>query len=73
MKEMTSINIDKWRTLNIDLFKGYIQTYKKLSEDKTLDPAQTLVNEFEAIGIKGSLTTDGYGTAYTIAREIGIY
>lgn len=70
---MTAINIDKWRTLNEGLFKGYVLTYDRLSKDNSLNPNETLIDAFEEIGIKGSLTVDGYGSAYTIAREIGIY
>jgi MoxR-like ATPase len=73
MKKMTAINIDKWRTLNEDLFKGYVFTYNKLSRDNELNPNETLVEVFNDLGILGSLTKDGYGSAYTIAREIGVY
>lgn len=73
MKKMTSINIDKWRTLSEVLFKGYIETYDELSKNESLNPAKILIKNFENLGIKKALTEDGYGTAYTIAREIGVY
>lgn len=73
MKKMNAINIDKWRSLNVELFDSYIETYYKLSQNSILDPAQTLIDVFDKNKIKGELTKDGYGTAYTIAREIGIY
>ncbi|WCC44787.1 hypothetical protein PJW08_14640 [Tenacibaculum finnmarkense] len=73
MKKMTSINLDKWRTLNEDLFKAYVYTYEALSKDNELNPNETLVRSFEGVGILKTLTKDGYGTAYTIAREIGVY
>ncbi len=73
MKKMNAINIDKWRSLNVELFDSYIETYYKLSQNSLLDPAQTLIDVFDKNKIKGELTKDGYGSAYTIAREIGIY
>lgn len=73
MKKMNGINIDKWRVLNKTLFEAYILTYKRLEEDSSLSAPDTLANSFDECGILETLTKDGYGTAYTIAREIGIY
>lgn len=73
MKKMNGINIDKWRVLNKTLFEAYILTYRRLEEDSSLSAPDTLVNSFDECGILETLTRDGYGTAYTIAREIGIY
>lgn len=70
---MTGINIDKWRVLNKTLFEAYILTYSYLEEDPSLSAPETLVKSFEEKKILESLTVDGYGSAYTIAREIGIY
>ena len=73
MKKMNGINIDKWRVLNKTLFEAYILTYKTLQDDPSLYAPETLVKSFQEFGILEALTKDGYGTAYTIAREIGIY
>jgi len=73
MKKMNGINIDKWRVLNKTLFEAYILTYKRLQDDPSLPPPETLVISFQEFGILETLTKDGYGSAYTIAREIGIY
>jgi 5-methylcytosine-specific restriction protein B len=73
MKKMNGINIDKWRVLNKTLFEAYISTYKKLQDNPSFSAPETLVKSFEEHGILETLTKDGYGTAYTIAREIGIY
>ncbi|MBK7741032.1 MAG: hypothetical protein IPI42_10920 [Saprospiraceae bacterium] len=73
MKKMNGINIDKWRVLNKTLFDAYILTYKRLEESPNLSAPETLVNAFAELGIRETLTEEGYGTAYTIAREIGIY
>jgi hypothetical protein len=73
MKKMNGINIDKWRVLNKTLFEAYILTYKRLQDDPSLAAPETLVISFQEFGILETLTKDGYGTAYTIAREIGIY
>lgn len=73
MKKMNGIHIDKWRVLNKTLFDAYIETYKKLSQQPHLNPAETLVEMFESRGIRGKLTSEDYGSAYTIAREVGIY
>jgi hypothetical protein len=73
MKKMNGINIDKWRVLNKTLFEAYILTYKRLQDDPSLVAPETLVISFQEFGILETLTEDGYGTAYTIAREIGIY
>lgn len=73
MKKMNGINIDKWRVLNKSLFEAYILTYQRLEKEPTLSAPETLVHSFEEKGILEALTKDGYGTAYTIAREIGIY
>lgn len=70
---MNGINIDKWRVLNKPLFEAYILTYSRLKENPNLSAAETLVKSFNECGILESLTSEGYGTAYTIAREIGIY
>ena len=70
---MNGINIDKWRVLNKTLFEAYILTYKTLEDNPSLLAPETLVDSFEKLGILESLTKDGYGSAYTIAREIGIY
>ncbi len=70
---MNGINIDKWRVLNKTLFDAYINTYQLLQENSDLFAPEVLVNAFSKLGILDSLTKDGYGTAYTIAREIGIY
>jgi energy-coupling factor transporter ATP-binding protein EcfA2 len=67
------INIDKWRTLNTKLFDGYIKTYQKLASNHNLDAAEVLVSEFGGLNIRGALTVDGYGSAYIVAREIGVY
>ena len=73
MKKMNGINIDKWRVLNKTLFEAYVLTYKRLQDDPSLAAPETLVISFQEFGILETLTKDGYGTAYTIAREIGIY
>lgn len=73
MKKMNGINIDKWRVLNKTLFDAYISTYKRLEESPDLNAPETLVNSFEEQGILETLTKEGYGSAYTIARELGIY
>lgn len=73
MKKMNGINIDKWRVLNKTLFEAYVLTYSYLEENPNLDAAETLIKAFEEKGILESLSIGGYGTAYTIAREIGIY
>jgi hypothetical protein len=73
MKRMNGINIDKWRVLNKPLFEAYIQTYKTLQDNPSLAAPEALVNAFEGFGILEALTKEGYGSAYTIAREIGIY
>lgn len=73
MKKMSGINIDKWRVLNKTLFEAYILTYKRLKDDPSLSAPNVLLMSFQELGIQDSLTIDGYGTAYTIAREIGIY
>ncbi len=73
MKKMNGINIDKWRVLNKTLFEAYVLTYSYLEDNPDLNAAETLIKAFEEKGILESLTTSGYGSAYTIAREIGIY
>jgi hypothetical protein len=73
MKKMNGINLDKWRVLNKTLFEAYILTYKRLQDDPSLAAPETLVISFQEFGVLETLTKDGYGTAYTIAREIGIY
>jgi len=67
------IYIDKWRALNKKLFDSYIKTYQKLASNHNLDAAEVLVSEFEELDIKGALTVGGYGSAYIVAREIGVY
>lgn len=70
---MNGINIDKWRVLNKTLFESYILTYKRLQDDPSLSAPESLVISFQEFGILETLTIDGYNSAYTIAREIGIY
>jgi len=73
MQEMSFINIDKWRDLNEVLFNVYIQCYSRLEIDNSLDSKATLVEELSNLNILGQVTENNYGTAYIIAREIGIF
>jgi hypothetical protein len=73
MKKMNGINIDKWRVLNKTLFDAYIRTYYILENEPSLSAPDILVNTFAEHGILDSLTRDSYGSAYTIARELGVY
>ncbi|WP_104712876.1 McrB family protein [Helicobacter cetorum] len=73
MQKQNSINIDQWRSLNSTLFQGYINTYYRLSLDSSLTPPKILMEEFEKLNIRGKLDESGYNSAYTIAREIGIF
>ena len=70
---MDFINIDKWRKLNYSLFNSYVETYSLLEGNNKLEPGKALVTAFNENNIRGKLKEENYGTAYTIARELGIY
>lgn len=71
---MGSINLDKWRELTVSLFLAYLDCYSKLSENSTLDKKQELANSINKISRgRVDIKKDDYGSAYTIAREIGIF
>lgn len=71
---MDSINLDKWRELTVSLFLAYLDCYSKLSENPMLDKKQELANSINKISRgRVDIKKDDYGSAYTIAREIGIF
>lgn len=74
MKEMTAINIDKWREVNGGLISAYLDCYSKLSQDKTLNKSEQLYKSLMMFAPTRTASAEElYGTAYTIARELGIF
>lgn len=71
---MDSINLDKWRELTVSLFLAYLDCYSKLSKNSTINKKQELANSINKISRgRVDIKEDDYGSAYTIAREIGIF
>ena len=74
MTEMDAINIDKWRDLTAGLFFAYVDCYSKLHDNSNLDRDKQL---FDSLNLFTSVRNPDYkglyGSAYTIARELGIF
>ena len=74
MKELDSLKLDQWRDVNGGLILAYLDCYSKLSKDKNLNKAEQL---HQSLMIFDPTTSDStpkfYNSAYTIARELGIF
>lgn len=64
---------DSWRKVNEKLFSAYIICFNRLSKNSNLVPGEELVKALEEMGIRGKVTENDYSSAYTPARELGIY
>lgn len=75
MQLMNNINIDRWRTLSIELFKSYVYVYSSLTKDKDLSPPTLMVEGLLEQGedILGNVNESAYSSYYTIARELGMF
>lgn len=74
MTEMDAINIDKWRDLTAGLFFAYVDCYSKLNRDSTLNKDKQLFDSLNLFtSVRNPDYTGLYGSAYTIARELGIF
>ncbi len=70
---MTSINIDQWRYLNEPLFRAYIDCFGTLQDGTEEDEGEAMVAALDRQGILGKVTADNFGSAYIMARELGVY
>lgn len=74
MKEMVSINIDKWRDVTAGLFFAYVDCYEKLEKNADIDKSKQLFDSLNLFtSVRNPDYTGLYGSAYTIARELGIF
>ena len=74
MKELDSLKLDQWRDVNGGLILAYLDCYSKLSKDKNLNKAKQLHQSLMIFDPTTSdLTQKFYNSAYTIARELGIF
>ncbi|WP_286434370.1 AAA family ATPase [Acinetobacter sp. 256-1] len=74
MKAMDSINLDKWRELNLELFLAYLHCYNKLSKNLILDKKEQLAESINFIAPgKTDIEISAYASAYTLAREVGVF
>jgi len=64
---------DSWRKVNEKLFSAYIICFNRLSKNSNLAPGEELVKALDEMGIRGKVTENDYSSAYTPARELGIY
>lgn len=71
---MNSINLDKWRELNLELFYAYLHCYNKLSKNVILDKKEQLADSINFIAPgKTDIDISAYASAYTLAREVGVF
>ena len=74
MKELDSLKLDQWRDVNGGLILAYLDCYSKLSKDKNLNKAEQLHQSLMIFDPTTSEATQKfYNSAYTIARELGIF
>ena len=73
MKSMKALNIDGWRTLSEPLFNAYIHCYRSLADDPKINPKKMMVESLKKFEVLGEVTEENYNSAYTIARELGIF
>jgi len=74
MQKMEAINIDKWREVNARLIIAYLDCYSKLSQDNSLaKEAQLYQSLMKFDPTRSESTSKFYNSAYTIARELGIF
>ena len=67
------IYFDSWRRIIEPLFLAYISCYSKLSKDRSLKPAEELTKSFNEFDVLGKYNEKAYGSAYILARELGIF
>lgn len=72
MQQMQSINIDKWRKLNKNLFLSYVDCYTNL-ENNTVNKEDAMMSALFKYDILLKADKSAYSAYYTIAREIGIF
>ena len=73
MQATSTINIDKWRVISEPLFKSYIKCYQLLESGAETSPGKAMVAGLEENDELRTVTERTYSSAYTIARELGIF
>jgi Cdc6-like AAA superfamily ATPase len=67
------IYFDSWRRINSTLFEAYVDCYSQLAEDSSLNKKDVLYESFKEKGILLKYKLSQYGSAYIVARELGVF
>lgn len=73
MQATSTIYIDKWRVISEPLLKSYIKCYQLLESGIETSPGLAMVKGLEENDELRTVTQKTYTTAYTIARELGVF
>ena len=67
------IYFDSWRRINSTLFEAYVDCYSQLADDSSLNKKDVLYESFKEKGILLKYKLNQYGSAYIVARELGVF
>jgi len=67
------IYFDSWRRINSTLFEAYVDCYSQLADDSSLNKKDVLYESFKEKGILLKYKLSQYGSAYIVARELGVF
>lgn len=72
-KNKNRIYFDSWRRINSTLFEAYVDCYSQLADDSSLNKKDVLYESFKEKGILLKYKLSQYGSAYIVARELGVF